>query len=123
MDSTVKASVIVSASSGNLSTDSILTTINTFTHADDVYSEYFKRSLIIQTTGSLKDASLLHELRSSPHFDTIHMSTVSSLEKLLPSGPYFLQGQNIHQAWRLYPDELDAFIITVVPREVSSPTT
>ncbi|EED22766.1 amidase, putative [Talaromyces stipitatus ATCC 10500] len=35
-------------------------------------------------------------------------------------GPYFLQGKDIHQAWRLYPDYLGAFTTAVVPAESSS---
>jgi hypothetical protein len=30
-------------------------------------------------------------------------------------GPYFIQGNELHQAWLLYPDELEAFVSTIVP--------
>ena len=30
-------------------------------------------------------------------------------------GPYFLVGDELHEAWRLYPDYLDSFMTTVVP--------
>lgn len=39
----------------------------------------------------------------------------------LPSGPYFLQGPNLHQAWRLYDDELGAFTFGAVPKNVTDP--
>ncbi|KAL4936545.1 amidase signature domain-containing protein [Aspergillus oleicola] len=39
----------------------------------------------------------------------------------LPPGPYFLHGPNIHQAWRMYPDYLDAFIFGVLPENVNRP--
>lgn len=39
----------------------------------------------------------------------------SEEKNLLPSGPYLLSGQNLHQAWRLYPDELDAFTFGLLP--------
>lgn len=35
----------------------------------------------------------------------------------------FVQGRQIHQGWRLYPDELDAFVITVIPNQFTSNTT
>ncbi|KAI4220314.1 MAG: hypothetical protein L6R36_007711, partial [Xanthoria steineri] len=35
-------------------------------------------------------------------------------ENLLPSGPYFLYNDGIYEAWRLYPDDLDAFEVAVV---------
>lgn len=40
----------------------------------------------------------------------------------LPSGPYFLHGPNLYQAWRLYDDEADAFAFGVVPENVTAPT-
>lgn len=39
----------------------------------------------------------------------------------LPSGPYFLVGKDIHQAWRLYSDDLDAFVIATVPEDPLNP--
>ncbi|PKK49299.1 hypothetical protein CI102_5738 [Trichoderma harzianum] len=37
----------------------------------------------------------------------------------LPSGPYFLHGPNLYQAWRLYDDFLDAFTFGVIPNSVN----
>ncbi|PSR82855.1 amidase signature domain-containing protein [Coniella lustricola] len=39
----------------------------------------------------------------------------------LVSGPYFLSGQNLHQAWRLYPDEHEAFVYGVLPEDPVDP--
>ncbi|ROW08437.1 hypothetical protein VMCG_03147 [Cytospora schulzeri] len=39
----------------------------------------------------------------------------------LPSGPYFLSGPNLHQAWRLYPDDLDAFTFGMLPDDLYNP--
>ena len=33
----------------------------------------------------------------------------------LPSGPYFVYQDGLYEAWRQYPDDLDAFEIPVVP--------
>ncbi len=33
----------------------------------------------------------------------------------LPEGPYFVQGKELHQAWRMYTDELDAFTSAISP--------
>ncbi len=33
----------------------------------------------------------------------------------LPEGPYFLSGNSVHQAWRLYADDLRAFVVATVP--------
>ncbi|KAL7933921.1 amidase signature domain-containing protein [Trichoderma chlorosporum] len=37
----------------------------------------------------------------------------------LPSGPYFLHGPNLYQAWRLYDDSLDAFTFGVIPNSIN----
>ncbi|PNP57003.1 hypothetical protein THARTR1_02845 [Trichoderma harzianum] len=37
----------------------------------------------------------------------------------LPSGPYFLHGPNLYQAWRLYDDFLDAFTFGVIPNSIN----
>ncbi|KAL6806958.1 amidase signature domain-containing protein [Trichoderma sp. SZMC 28013] len=37
----------------------------------------------------------------------------------LPSGPYFLHGPNLYQAWRLYEDFLDAFTFGVIPNSIN----
>jgi Asp-tRNA(Asn)/Glu-tRNA(Gln) amidotransferase A subunit family amidase len=33
----------------------------------------------------------------------------------LPQGPYFALGGKLHQSWRLYPDDLEAFTTAVIP--------
>lgn len=40
----------------------------------------------------------------------------------LASGPYFLSGQNLHQAWRLYPDEYESFVYGLLPDDFFNPT-
>jgi len=39
----------------------------------------------------------------------------------LPSGPYFLYGPNLYQAWRLYDDEFGAFTSGVIPDDLNQP--
>ena len=55
-------------------------------------------------------------------FKEVYGAKANSILDLLPPGPYFLQSQNIHQAWRLYPDELDAFVMSVVPDSATYPS-
>lgn len=53
----------------------------------------------------------------SLNFTAVYTSSVNQL----PPGPYFLHDSNIHQAWRLYQDVLDAFIFGVVPENALQP--
>ncbi|KAF2652401.1 putative amidase [Lophiostoma macrostomum CBS 122681] len=72
--------------------------LSVFAKVDDVFQRSFENTLILMP-GSEDDTGSKH----------------------LPSGPYFLHGSNIRQAWRLYPDELDAFIFAVIPEDVKTP--
>lgn len=47
---------------------------------------------------------------------TVIEDKVDHAKDLLPSGPYFLCGSYLHQVWRIYSDYLDAFVITVIPK-------
>ena len=57
---------------------------------------------------------MLVELRIN---DKIITTVAIYYEGDLPSGPYFVRDRVIHEAWRLYCDNLDAFEITVVPHK------
>ncbi|KAF5023188.1 hypothetical protein F66182_4742 [Fusarium sp. NRRL 66182] len=52
-----------------------------------------------------------------------HVNRIRPLDSFadLPSGPYFLHGPNLHQAWRLYDDEFGAFTFGVVPDDLANP--
>ena len=123
-EDSIEATVVVSSSSNDFSVDDILSKINEFAENDDVYCEEFGKSLVFQTTSEnrRRSISILQKLRSLSRFRKVLVLGATSPADLLPSGPYFIQGKNIHQAWRLYPDELDAFVTTVVPTQITSPS-
>lgn len=89
--------------------------LDLFQQADDVYSPEFAHSVVI--TGSLEELDHGRSTLLSQHFSTVYTSDALNL----PPGPYFLHGTNIHQAWRLYPDYLDAFIFGVLPENALQP--
>jgi hypothetical protein len=45
-----------------------------------------------------------------------NIAKVAEDKSPLPEGPYFLVGDSIHQAWKLYADELDSFSVAVIPQ-------
>lgn len=95
----------------------VATQLDFFERVDDVYSKDFAETIVLVDTGASVSETSTAALDNSSVLHSAPNSTVSSL----PSGPYFLQGSNIHQAWRLYRDELDAFIFGVVPQDVLKP--
>lgn len=79
---------------------------------DDVYSVAFSQNLIVLC----RDSESINSAQSSlGPFSTVYYANPNSTSDGILPGPYFLHGSDIHQAWRLYPDHLDAFIFGVIP--------
>lgn len=92
---------------------------DTFRRVDDVFSGDFTSTIIIQniaeSTGGASIEQVAQDIPTNlPGTEKIWAWKIGSVDQLLPPGPYFLVGGNIHQAWRLYPDNLDSFITTVI---------
>jgi hypothetical protein len=107
-----------------LELEDVVKSFGIFSKMDDVFSKAFERTLIVQNgvgVGSVQREQFLNDLDKSGRFSAVLVSQVESSNDLLPSGPYFLRGQNLYQAWRLYPDDLDAFIFAVIPEDVRNP--
>ena len=75
---------------------------------------------MLQTVASSNNSHTIQDLRLFERFTAIYTSDVDSSDDLLPSGPYFLRDGRIHQVWRLYADELNAFVMTVILNDVRS---
>ena len=113
---------VISTADGKLDEYDIDDEIKRFLAQDDVYSEDFAATVVIQMpTGVDKPVHLApYENCDMPNL-YLDYSSVVSVERLLsPSGPYFLHHNGIYEAWRLYPDTLDAFEIGVVPQGAPS---
>ncbi|KAI1740718.1 putative amidase [Xylaria scruposa] len=115
--------VVLTISAAISSVDKAFDLIDRFASIDDVYSQSFAHTLILQkqnTIGSDYDG-LLYQFQASGRFSAVYFSDPGSSSAILPSGPYFLSEDNIHQAYRLYKDELDSFIFGVIPEDVLNP--
>ncbi|KAF9252091.1 hypothetical protein DTO006G1_2838 [Penicillium roqueforti] len=110
-----KAVVLLEAKIVQENTERLMQQLNLFEQVDDVYNREFSRSIVL--TGTPEELNQGKSTLVSQKFSTVYTS--SALD--LPAGPYFLHGSNIHQAWRLYPDCLDAFIFGVLPENVLQP--
>ena len=125
VESKICPALLLSSTGGKFDVARVEGVIQQFTTIDDVYTTDFHYSLVVQVPYGveLNLEEFTNDLRSSTklEFRRILGSNVDSESNLLPSGPYFLQGQNLHQAWKLYDDSLGAFIQTVVPDNVTVP--
>ncbi|THZ54669.1 amidase signature enzyme, partial [Aureobasidium pullulans] len=100
--------------------ESITKTLDLFKRGDDVFSDDFSDTVILQAKGGVDVNDLASRLAKadSPY----KLLTKDSADgDLLPSGPYFVQGSSIYQAWKLYEDHLDAFVIPTVPDDTQKP--
>ncbi|KAF5967012.1 D-mandelate dehydrogenase [Fusarium coicis] len=90
--------------------------LDLFDSIDDVFVPDFGSILVEKSGGN----------SSQVHIDTrqiYHMDQIKALDGFseLPSGPYFLHGPNLYQAWRLYDDEFGAFTSGVIPDDLNQP--
>lgn len=117
--------MLLSSANGKIDAARVGRDIQQFKIIDDVYTTDFHYYLVVQVPHGveLNLEEIENDLRSSTEleFRGLLGSNVECERNLLPSGPYFLQGQNLHQAWKLYDDSLGAFIQTVVPDNVTEP--
>ncbi|KAL3419102.1 glutamyl-tRNA(Gln) amidotransferase [Phlyctema vagabunda] len=121
-DTNITPAIVLPFSQG-LSVEAITQLTDDFAQKDDVYSIGFCRTIIFQDCNlqAQKMSDLVTMLQKEPgsHRVSVYQATDSTH---LPPGPYFLCGTSIHQAWKMYADTLDAFVITVVPEQLYNPT-
>ncbi|KAF4336461.1 D-mandelate dehydrogenase [Fusarium beomiforme] len=87
-----------------------------FDSIDDVFVPDFG-SILVEKSG---DNSSQVQVNTRQIY---HMDQIKALDGFseLPSGPYFLYGPNLYQAWRLYDDEFGAFTSGVIPDDLKQP--
>jgi hypothetical protein len=110
-----------------------------FLNSDDVFQEQFTKNAFLVLPKSTK--SRRHQTEeatpgrnSTEWLDTEDFSAdltnyleskllvlcVLEEELDIPEGPYFVVGKCLHQAWRLYPDDLGAFSTSVIPDDFNT---
>lgn len=90
-----------------------------FGEVDDVFREEFSGVLIEKP--SKNGSTVAHVRRTKREEEPFRLAAddgPSPFERL-PSGPYFLHGPNLYQAWRLYDDNLEAFTTGVIPESIN----
>ncbi|KAM3518755.1 hypothetical protein MY4038_010009 [Beauveria bassiana] len=94
--------------------------INDFRQRDDVFSDDFISTLVLQPRKGEDVSDVAAQLAQSSF--TTYTNDLTHTLGLLPQGPYFIRGNSIHQAWKLYDDHLDAFVIPTIADDVFNPT-
>ncbi len=128
VDCSPRPVLLISASDTILEPDEILNQIQRFPKADDVFEDGFISDVLLiadDFAGNDQRLLLLTELAESPvlngkhwHLNSVYGLETSTSRATIPSGPYFLGGKAVFQAWKLYTDELSCFQTTVLPTEI-----
>jgi len=118
----IKPIVLITERDIHKTNGSLAKLLEEFKREDDVFTDEFEENLehliIRQPTDDSSDQP--KEPSTYSVGETYQHLAVSELKSSdLPHGPYFLCGNAIHQAWRLYADNLDSFISTVIPKSVA----
>ncbi|KAK6527768.1 hypothetical protein TWF694_004748 [Orbilia ellipsospora] len=99
--------------------DHIQQIFNEFTTSDDVFSQDFQENLVIQLSSAIEREQAQKSFAVLNKFKSVHL--LDSADDRVPPGPYFIQHSQIHQAWKLYPDTLEGFVITTIPEDALNP--
>lgn len=94
-------------------------TLRLFAFYDDVFNPEFG-SILIEKPGGNSGIAVASTVngKSVMHLRNDSISTSKRSVSDLPAGPYILHGPNVHQAWKIYNDTLDAFAFGVYPESV-----
>ncbi|KAK4143078.1 amidase signature domain-containing protein [Dichotomopilus funicola] len=95
--------VLLSVQDSGFASEHAQMALDDFVRRDDVFCDDFTSAVILQPSPGVDIAPAL-----------AHDS--------LAQGPYFIHGKSIHQAWKLYEDELGAFVVPVMADDVVNPT-
>lgn len=92
-----------------------------FGHPDDVLSDDFSSTPILQPSRDIDTAGVATRLAGSSPFRTVYINAPAYKHGSIQTRPYFIHGKWIHQTWKLYEDDLDAFVIPTIADDVLTP--
>jgi hypothetical protein len=112
---------IVLLKSEHIETQGLESIFSSFETHDDVFSRDFLEKC--ETIVVLEPTTKPNLLTSLGKWDVKNIASIAEDRPTLPEGPYFLVGDSIHQAWKMYADELDSFSVAVVPQHTDTAET
>ncbi|UKZ70904.1 uncharacterized protein TrAtP1_011875 [Trichoderma atroviride] len=116
---------LLTTSEINSDVDGIL---DLFAAVDDVFQSDFG-GILVEKPDKDNTIGLIQNIGPRSSRTVVRLQQIEAEDKAetdaggfgdLPSGPYFLHGPNLYQAWRLYDDVLDAFTYGVIPNSINN---
>ncbi|KAK4204937.1 amidase signature domain protein [Triangularia verruculosa] len=116
--------VLLSVKDSSFGLEHARAALDDFALQDDVFCDDFTSTVILQHDEAIDIAAVASRLAESGCFQTILFKNneTTPLFGFLPQGPYFVHAKSINQAWKLYEDSLNAFVIPTVADDVVNPT-
>ncbi|KAH8820212.1 amidase signature domain-containing protein [Xylogone sp. PMI_703] len=120
----VKPTIVITLQDNDPSPAVICQKLKSWQHIDDVYSRYFLSDTVILQGAKSNSihpptgASMLRLCGKELGVDWTSLRIIylaTAPPKDIPDGPYFIHGQGIFEAWRVYADDYDAFQTTIMP--------
>ncbi|KAI6091685.1 putative glutamyl-tRNA amidotransferase subunit A [Hypoxylon rubiginosum] len=96
-----------------LTSSFLVSTVKRFAHVDDVWSNDFRATIVLQSEGKLEIEDAAREILQQWKTLNIHY-LIREKYLSIPEGPYFLNAGKLHYAYRLYPDTHAAFVVATV---------
>ena len=99
----------------DITLDALENTFSRFETDDDVFNHDFVKGgyLIVQQSPKPSPSPSLPS--DVTEYLNARSTKILVLDDRLPEGPYFALGRHLHEAWRLFPDDLAAFSKAVIP--------
>ncbi|GAB1319268.1 hypothetical protein MFIFM68171_09478 [Madurella fahalii] len=118
---------LVSASDSSIEPAEILKQIQRFYKEDDVFDEAFVSDiLLVADDFPMADQMMLLRTELADeivldgkhwHLNYVYSVDTAVSDANIPSGPYFLSGDRVFQAWKIYTDVFSCFETTVLPTQ------
>jgi hypothetical protein len=107
---------IVALGASQLSVQVLQDKLSTFNATDDVFSPLFLHTVLFTTDDSITEieedvVALLVNWGCSVVY------SISSPSRNFLEGPYFHNSAGLFQAWKLFPDYQEAFILATIPSQ------
>jgi hypothetical protein len=97
-------------------------TFRRFASDDDVWSNFFLQRILLQHPSFESPHALEIQALAEIYDGSQFTFLATAAEDSVVEGPYFIQNGRLRQAYLLYPDVYNAFIVATVPTE-NDPTT
>ncbi|KAK3984184.1 amidase signature domain-containing protein [Cladorrhinum sp. PSN332] len=113
--------VVISPKNDRVSRLDITDAVSKFARIDDVFSTDFLTGLV-GVAGHRLEPDAINDMQEidTGRGSCWSVTNIIPVETDIVPGPYFLFGNAIHQAWKLYSDDLDAFSVAVYPTNVKA---